>query len=530
MKFALYGMPCAGKTTLFNELEMLTKINGSERLKSLAQQYYHSDFRSLNRVEQNHLRDLLVQDIRHDPHDNIIVDGHYAFGDKVVFTDADGSCYDVFLYLYEDPTILRSRMNCSEKNSRYLSYNLKEWQSFEINALRHYCLVHKKDFYVIDQREYLKSFIEDILNGYSTVFFAKRVVEKIITMYQKKRRIIILDGDKTLSSCDISRRFFHYETQIFDGNFYTGFQFWLQNKDFSRMDNSVTPDMIPLNLSLVDQINPHEAVLLTCGHPVVWNKIADQLHIPLCVSGAEVSADTKYHIVNELQAMSPDKEIISHGDSYCDWFMLKASKGTLWVKNKVSRSFSGQEIEGVDIRYVPWVLLDEDISLSTWELCEASKSSSGISGNALSNIHEQLGERLGQILNENYNDSQTTMICLLRGGLFLAAGIYRKFNCKFLLFNPNHDSITDLTIDTDNVLLVDSVINSGETLLRMIHHLKDKNVIIAAGVIQRESLRKFCEYPTYLCRVSNNKFKGVRSKIQVGLYGPDTSDRLFNLI
>ncbi len=529
MRFALYGMPCAGKTTLLENMKLLTVVNGSVRLNALASSRFGRGFRELGEEDRRALRECLAQELKRE--DNIIVDGHYAFGDQVVFTNSDGDCYDVFLYLYESPGILLERMGRSGKNTKYLKFDIEKWQAQEIDDLRRYCLNHEKDFYIIDDRRLFEPFIREILQGFSTIRFSKDAAGSIAKCCPGTEPLYLLDGDKTVSSCDVSRTFLRYNTHVFDGNFYTGFQFWRQNREFVEMgDVHVAPVDVPLNLPLLDQVNLEKSVLLTCGHPTIWNAIAARLNIPLCISGPEMSADAKFHIVQSLRGLFPRRAIITHGDSLSDWFMLEATGGTLWIKNRMSRSLVSRSLQGLSLKYIPWILAEEEHSAEVAALCAASKSDSGVSGNVLADVHERLGEWLGTVLSRYCDASQTTMLCLLRGGLFLSRGIYRRFNCRFLLFNPRTDSLEDLDISTDNVLIVDSVVNTGATVLHMIDALPGKNIIVAAGVIQRETVKKLCSYPIYVGRVSENKFTGARCKVQKGAVGPDTSDRLFNLI
>ena len=41
-------------------------------------------------------------------------------------------------------------MRESDKNKKYLSYDIEKWQINEIESLRDYCHKSNKDFYVID--------------------------------------------------------------------------------------------------------------------------------------------------------------------------------------------------------------------------------------------------------------------------------------------------------------------------------------------------------------------------------------------
>ena len=81
---------------------------------------------------------------------------------------------------------------------------------------------------------------------------------------------------------------------------------------------------------------------------------------------------------------------------------------------------------------------------------------------------------------------------------------------------------------------MDSVINTGNTLERLIKELKKRNpcvsICLATNVIQRAALARFKELPLFAIRVSDNKYIGKKQSFQDGDSGPDTADRLFNLI
>ena len=76
--------------------------------------------------------------------------------------------------------------------------------------------------------------------------------------------------------------------------------------------------------------------------------------------------------------------------------------------------------------------------------------------------------------------------------------------------------------------------NTGKSIMRIIDELKNHNpgidVIIAANVIQNEAVELFKDYLVFATRLSKNSFVGVNQSKQTGKTGPDTADRLFNLI
>lgn len=94
--------------------------------------------------------------------------------------------------------------------------------------------------------------------------------------------------------------------------------------------------------------------------------------------------------------------------------------------------------------------------------------------------------------------------------------------------------VSSLNNDASNQLIVDSVINTGKSIMRIIDELKNHNpgidVIIAANVIQNEAVELFKDYLVFATRLSKNSFVGVNQSKQTGKTGPDTADRLFNLI
>ena len=153
------------------------------------------------------------------------------------------------------------------------------------------------------------------------------------------------------------------------------------------------------------------------------------------------------------------------------------------------------------------------------ELIAVTKSDSGISGPELAKAHIRLGELLAE--NIDIEPEDTTVVALLRGGIFFAQGIYFKLGCKFELYDPKQGEFKRPT--TKNVILVDSVINTGKTIVNLI----DEDVKVASCVINDKAVPLF-EDKLYTVRVSTNSFVGSAVKTQKGNKGPDTTMRLFN--
>jgi len=347
MRIGLYGLPGAGKTTILNHIDFVPAFAGSKLLREM-----DPCFSSRTEEEKRTRRKQLALTLK--GKDNFLMDGHYAFGDKVVFTEEDGNLYDAFLYLYICPDILKSRMEHSEKNRGYLVYDIARWQQMELEELRAYCHRHNKDFYILDNppQNYFDdvtepvAFIRAILDGYSCVQFARACTNTILAS-DSNHIIILTDGDRILTGEDSSSVVFQYTTHIFDGNFYTGYQAWRQEKDF-RATNISSETALPVHFTktVLDRLNQH-TYILTSGHPEIWGQLADRLGFP-CFSGSSMSADTKFFITKFLHEKG--REVVAYGDSMNDFYMLKQADWGYLVPRRdgsISRSLSGRDLGGI---------------------------------------------------------------------------------------------------------------------------------------------------------------------------------------
>ena len=168
MRIGLYGMPTSGKTHILDRIDFIEVFVGSNLLRE-----YDPDFDK----QPEHIREQdrkAVANIMLSKKD-FIMDGHYAFGDTIAFTEEEGNMYDVYLYLYIEPAVLRNRIKNSPKNQKYAQYDVEKWQRREIDGLREYCHKHNKDFYVVDNPttntfedvSQVIEFIRAIKDGYS---------------------------------------------------------------------------------------------------------------------------------------------------------------------------------------------------------------------------------------------------------------------------------------------------------------------------------------------------------------------------
>lgn len=349
MRIGLYGLPTAGKSYVLSAVRNMEVFSGSSLLKELA-----PDFHELSGEEKSGVRAQLASQLR--KKDKFIMDGHYSFGDNVVFTEEDGQLYDAFLYLYVEPEIISKRMEDSIRNSKYLHYDIEHWQNFEIESLRDYCHANNKDFYVIDNPtqgffpdiSIVLEFIDSIVLGFSCVKYASEVVDHI----PKEKVISLIDGDKTLIRED-SSAVLGYKTQLFDGNFYSGFQAWRHNRELSDYLRFIdyTGQLIDgMNLTLNESVYGRIkglAVILTTGYYGTWKQIANKYNM-LLYYGSQMCSDTKYFITKFIQERG--SRVIAFGDSMNDYYMLKQANSAFLVQKNdgtVSSSIRGRDLEGL---------------------------------------------------------------------------------------------------------------------------------------------------------------------------------------
>ena len=156
------------------------------------------------------------------------------------------------------------------------------------------------------------------------------------------------------------------------------------------------------------------------------------------------------------------------------------------------------------------------------DLISITKSDSGISGPELAMAHMELGKYLAECFPEMAPED-TTVVAMLRGGIFFAVGIYFHLGCKFQMYDPKKDEF--VRPETKNVIIVDSVINTGHTIKKILQ----PDMLIASCVVNEQAVELFGNQ-LYKVRMSKNSFVGANVNKQNGGVGPDTTMRLFNQI
>lgn len=352
MKIGLYGMPASGKTYILDRIPFLQTMDGSRLLRE-----WNPGFDSLDDPGKERARKALARLLR-EKHggDDFIMDGHYAFGEQKVFTEEDGQLYDAILYLYLSPDVLKTRMKSSEKNRRYLEFDIGAWQEREIAGLRRYCHEHEKDFYILDNPPEhafgdigdVTAFIREITEGYSCVSYAKKCAEEILGQCRGDT-VTLLDGDRTLITEDSSKAILKYRTHVFAGDFYTGYQVWRQYREFQGYPAPELKEMpVQPNERIIKSITG-DAFLLTSGHEGIWRFLAGELRIPF-YGGRQMAAETKLYVTKLLQRAG--KRVIAYGDSMNDYYMLRQADCGYLVRRpdgSMSGSLRGKGLEGLHL-------------------------------------------------------------------------------------------------------------------------------------------------------------------------------------
>ena len=469
--------------------------------------------------------------------DSFISDGHYSFINDVVFTEADGDLYDVFIYLYCKPEDIVDRIKISPKNSRFSSLTaerIRKWQDFETENLRMECHKRNKDFYIIHDvtSDELQAFINRIENGFSSFAIAKSIADEIMKAYPVPCELHICDGDKTIIRQDSFRACTGgYITHTFDDNFYTGFQALKFTEEIRgiRYDTDMLSD-IQLNNELYNTMSDKSYIVLSSGIRLLWKKLSEIFGLKNIIADTLISADTKYYTVKLLQENG--YRIIAYGDSKNDYYMLRqADKGYLYIGSYLSSSLRNTDLSGIKLIYdkSPYILADHSNEIKNdIAIC---KSDSGISGSKLADAHIRLGRKLGQIMREFIHsvlDDGTAMITAYTG--------YDSY--IFIPSNIGGYSVstigTSVFLSSDIVIIVDSVINTGKSIIDTVKKLKQKNpdieIFIAANVIQEKAISLLNGYKVFAIRTSANSFIGSRQTEQKNGKGPDTADRLYNYL
>ncbi|KAH8685468.1 uracil phosphoribosyltransferase-domain-containing protein [Tricladium varicosporioides] len=134
-----------------------------------------------------------------------------------------------------------------------------------------------------------------------------------------------------------------------------------------------------------------------------------------------------------------------------------------------------------------------------------------------------------------FHEQQTLIVALMRGGEPMALGVNEAFPlATFLHAHCPNDIMPHHLQGQHTIVLVDSVVNSGRTVVQFLQHIRNLHasvrVVVVAGVVQTNAISgsnfttQVSTYPTEFSlvalRLSENKFSGRGTT--------DTGNRLFN--
>jgi uracil phosphoribosyltransferase len=130
------------------------------------------------------------------------------------------------------------------------------------------------------------------------------------------------------------------------------------------------------------------------------------------------------------------------------------------------------------------------------------------------------------------HEEQTLIVPLMRGGESMAFGINDAFPLAMFLHAKNPtDIMSDHLRGRCNLILVDSVINTGKSVIEFVEHIHSLDakmpIVVVAGVVQCDSIARMNKEltghikPTIIAlRDSENQYTGKGAT--------DTGHRLFN--
>ena len=137
-------------------------------------------------------------------------------------------------------------------------------------------------------------------------------------------------------------------------------------------------------------------------------------------------------------------------------------------------------------------------------------------------------------------EKQTSIVALMRGGEPMALGVNDAVPLAMFIHAHRPDDLTLLQLEGQRtVVLVDSVVNSGKTIVEFAQHIRKLDVsiriVVITGVAQTQAISPFGEgtlaqelsargidknIGVIALRISENKFTGIKNT--------DTGNRLFN--
>lgn len=141
--------------------------------------------------------------------------------------------------------------------------------------------------------------------------------------------------------------------------------------------------------------------------------------------------------------------------------------------------------------------------------------------------HQTMGYQL-------FHEHQTTIVALMRGGEPMASGVNETFPLAMFVHASDADDIKPHHLQGQvTVILVDSVVNTGKTIIEFVQRVRKLHatvrIVVVAGVVQAQcvsggslnhTLARHAQLHLVALRLSDTKFTGSGTT--------DTGNRLFN--
>lgn len=585
MKIAIYGVSRAGKDYFINKLqqyfsekgETLYHLKGSETLNNFALENYGIPFKQCDESEKKKLRKNFVSYVKKSEkkYKHVAVDGHYSFYNEKyelnkVFTDNDMNCYDKFFYLEASSTDIVERMRNSKgskHNDDITVEQVRQWQDYEIDGLTDDLLIANKDLHIIKFGDKALQYVFDCVT--TDCYDSYRIAQILLSELTVNTPCVILtDCDCTLSLEDSSTLAMKYAQisengfkEIFENNRYSNFQMKLANEYSAEkmLYNEKSIDYILQNMTanqpLIEDLLSLKNVSIigmTAGNIELWKKILTKFGLAIPLLGREqmpISKQVKCFAVKELQARG--KYVIALGDSLLDSLMLRqANKGYIITAKgyrKYLEKFLSENHSVKQLGYLPlcYSSSEKEKTISALKplpsnkyVCKANsicKSDSGQCGTLLRKTHYNLGKRIAAMIKCDFRNDNFVIVSMLRSGVPFSFGAADYLDCPILFYSENDtDSFKQQLNENPQLknatfVLCDAVINSGKTVKTLLDVLNDKKCIIAANVLS-DKFNELINVPVYAVRVSVNSYVGAKQTRIFNGKGPDTSDRLYNLI
>jgi uracil phosphoribosyltransferase len=132
------------------------------------------------------------------------------------------------------------------------------------------------------------------------------------------------------------------------------------------------------------------------------------------------------------------------------------------------------------------------------------------------------------------SEKLTLIVALMRGGEPMALGVNDAFPLAMFVHAKNPTDIQPPhLLEQRTIILVDSVVNNGKSVVEFVQHIRGLNatirIVVVAGVVQADSvdggsiaqiLERDENFSLVALRLSDNKFTGKGTT--------DTGNRLFN--